>query len=150
GASQAECFELFSDLGFTSLVMEYAPTAETSKKDYQLVTDAAGLSTLSDSLEASHRFALRILGDGSAAVSAHIVGLAVATAPDSARYVPLRGPRLQRLQGMLDTPQLDVEEVLKALGPVLQDPTIVKTGHDIKFDLVALARRGVALGGIGL
>ena len=34
------CYELFSELGFRSLVMEYAPTADTTAKDYRLVDHA--------------------------------------------------------------------------------------------------------------
>ena len=34
GASRERCFELFTRLGFRTLVMEYAPTAETVGKDY--------------------------------------------------------------------------------------------------------------------
>src|SRR5687767_2585044 len=42
GGSRDACFELFSRLGFRSLVMEYAPTAETIGKNYRLAdTDAA-------------------------------------------------------------------------------------------------------------
>src|SRR6478609_8367368 len=37
GSSQQRCFELFSRLGFRSLVMEFAPTAHTVGKDYLVV-----------------------------------------------------------------------------------------------------------------
>src|SRR4029078_10957088 len=37
GASQATCFDLFNRLGFRSLVMEFAPTAETVGKDYAVI-----------------------------------------------------------------------------------------------------------------
>ena len=38
GPTREACYELFSELGFRSLVMEYAPTADTTATDYQLVT----------------------------------------------------------------------------------------------------------------
>ena len=37
GASRERCFELFTRLGFRSLVLEFAPTAETVGKDYAMV-----------------------------------------------------------------------------------------------------------------
>ena len=37
GPSREACYELFTELGFRSLVMEFAPTAETVEKDYRLV-----------------------------------------------------------------------------------------------------------------
>src|SRR3954466_9383658 len=45
GASQQRCFELFARLGFRSLVMEFAPTAQTVGKDYLVVDsiEAVGL-----------------------------------------------------------------------------------------------------------
>jgi DNA polymerase-1 len=42
------------------------------------------------------------------------------------------------------------DAILDALKPVLEDPAIEKVGHDLKFDLIVLARHGVALAGIGL
>ena len=37
GASRERCFELFTRLGFRTLVMEYAPTADTIGKDYAVI-----------------------------------------------------------------------------------------------------------------
>ena len=46
GPSQQDCYELFSEMGFRSLVMEFAPTAATTKTSYRLVTTASELSGL--------------------------------------------------------------------------------------------------------
>ena len=40
--------------------------------------------------------------------------------------------------------------ILDALKPVLEDPSIEKVGHDLKFDLIVLARQGITLSGLGL
>ncbi len=90
GANQPDCFELFSALGFRSLVMEFAPTADTIDKDYQTIVDSAGLATLVSELRAATRFGLRVMPDGDIAVRAGIAGLVFATAPRRARYVPLQ------------------------------------------------------------
>ncbi len=42
GANAARCFELFSKFGFRSLVMEYAPTAQTVTKDYAAIDSLDG------------------------------------------------------------------------------------------------------------
>ncbi len=42
GASRERCFELFTRLGFRTLVMDYAPTAETVGKDYAIVSTHRG------------------------------------------------------------------------------------------------------------
>ena len=144
GPSQQACYELFSELGFRSLVMEYAPTAETIHADYRLVTTASELEDLVRELGQAGRFGMRVLPDGPTLVRAGIVGLAFSTAAHSARYVPLRH------SGMHSGPQLTVDQALTALKPLLQDPAIEKIGHDLKSDSLVLQRHGVTLQGIGL
>jgi DNA polymerase-1 len=45
---------------------------------------------------------------------------------------------------------LDRDRALALLAPVLANPGIRKVGHDIKADLIVLARHGIALAGIDL
>src|SRR5581483_1733657 len=61
GPDRAGCFQLFSDLGFRSLTMEYAPTADNVDKDYRLVIDAASLETIVGEIRTAGRVALRVL-----------------------------------------------------------------------------------------
>ncbi|HEX5473753.1 MAG TPA: DNA polymerase I [Vicinamibacterales bacterium] len=142
GASQARCFELFSRLGFRSLVMEFAPTAQTVGKDYAVVATMAEVCGLADALRRAGRFALRVLPDAPSAMRAGIVGLSFSTAPHEARYVPLAGAGLG-FEGALDA-----RAVLDVLRPVLEDPAVAKVGHDLKFDAIVLARHGVRLQGL--
>jgi DNA polymerase-1 len=144
GPSREQCYELFNELGFRSLVMEYAPTAETTQKDYQLVTTTGELRALVDDLRAAGRFGVRVLPDCPAAVRAGIVGLAFSTQAKSARYLPL-GHRV-----MHGGPQLGVDEAVSAVKPLLEDPAIEKVGHDLKFDAIVLERHGVRLAGLGI
>ena len=144
GPSRELCYHLFSELGFRSLVVEYAPTAKSVQRDYRLVTTLDELGSLVDQLRAAGRFGFRVLADSSTAVRAGLVGLAFATADRSARYVPLRH------QGMHSGPQLTVGQALGVLGPLLEDPSIEKVGHDLKFDAIVLERQGVRLRGLGI
>src|SRR5262245_47369559 len=89
GPTRDECFTLFSDLGFRSLVVEYAPTAETTTKDYRLATSDAEIAALAGELRQAGRFGLRVLTDGLPAVRAAVIGLAFAISPHTARYVPI-------------------------------------------------------------
>jgi len=144
GPSRERCYELFTELGFRSLVMEFAPTAETVENDYRLVATTGELGALVETLRAAGRFALRVLPDSPTAMRAGIVGLVFSTKPRSARYVPLRH------QGMHNGPQLSVDEALATLKPLLEDVSVEKVGHDLKFDAVVLERHGVRLAGLGL
>ena len=107
GASRERCFELFTRLGFRSLVLEFAPTADTVGKDYATVESLDDLRALTGELTRAGRFGLRVLPDSPAAMRAGIVGLSFSTGPHHARYVPMarppagRGPLLspRRRQG---------------------------------------------------
>jgi DNA polymerase I len=143
GPSPADAYALFSELGFNSLMMEFAPTAATTESDYRLVTTGEELTALAAELRAAGRVALSVLAEGSATTSG-MIGIAFAHAPKAARYVPLRH------QGMHDGPQIAVDDAIAVLKPILEDPSIEKAGHDLKADAVVLAQYGVSLKNIGV
>src|SRR5215211_1092629 len=57
GATRDRCFDLFTRLGFRSLVMEFAPTVATVGKQYEVIDSREGLSALADALRRAGRFA---------------------------------------------------------------------------------------------
>lgn len=142
GPNRQACFELFGELGFRSLLSEYAPTAETVAKDYRVVDTIEGVEALATELRAAGRFAMRTLASAGPLVQAELVGIAVTTAERQARYVPVAHHALDA------GPQADRRAALAALRPVLEDPGIAKVGHDLKLDAILLARHGVHLQGL--
>src|SRR3954462_2681595 len=150
GASRQRCFELFSRLGFRTLVMEFAPTAETIGNDYASVDSIDGLKALIDDLRSAGRFALRVLPDAPAAMRAGIVGMSFSTAARHARYVPLAAAKSSGGLGFDDVVEhgLDARAALDALKPLLEDASIKKIGHDLKFDAIVLPRHGIDLQGL--
>ena len=154
GASREKCFELFTRLGFRSLVLEYAPTAQTIGKDYAIVSDLTELRALADQLRSSGRFSLRVLPDGPSAMRSQIVGLSFSGSPRQARYVPLAaasgGGGLFDVGGDGDAASrsIDRRAALDLLKPLLEDESIAKVGHDLKFDTIILARHGITLRGL--
>ncbi len=83
--------------------------------------------------------ALGVETDGVDAIRAALVGLSIAVAPGRAAYVPLR-------HDLLVGPQIDPEEAMAALAPVLADRSVLKVFHNAKFDLAVLERAGAAAG----
>src|SRR5688572_11201058 len=81
GASREKCYQLFSQLGFRTLVTEFAPTASSIDKDYAAVTTVDALDVLVAELRAAGRFALRIVADGPSCVRATLIGLVFSTKP---------------------------------------------------------------------
>ncbi len=139
GASRERCYALFSQLGFRTLVPEFAPTAASVVKDYALVGSRDELKALVEQLRAAKRFSLKVITDGTAPVRATLVGIAVSTGPAMARYIPLGH------EGFGGGFSLAKSEALALLAPLLTDPAIEKIGHDIKADLIVLGRHGVDL-----
>jgi DNA polymerase-1 len=151
GASRERCFAHFTRMGFRSLVMEYAPTADTVGKDYALVRSMEALESLVAEIRAAGRIGLRVLPDAPSSMRAGIVGIAFAAAPRRARYVPLAaGASGGGLFGTGGDPGggLSAADALASLKGVLEDPSILKVGHDLKFDTILLARHGIALRGL--
>ena len=153
GGSREACFELFSRLGFRSLVMEYAPTAETVGKNYRLADTDAAVAELAANLRSAGRLALRVIPDSPSAMRAGIVGIAFSTTPRGATYVPITREVVGG--GLFGTdseteggPRVELRAALDALKPVLEDESMPKVGHDLKFDAIVLARHGVTLRGI--
>ena len=142
GASRQRCFEIFNELGFRTLVTEYAPTADTVARSYRIVDSEAGVRALTERLRAAGRFSLRVLPDLPSAMRASMVGLAFSTSPREADYVPT-GHRALGTDG-----NVPLQVALDALKPLLEDPAIAKVGHDVKFDTIVLARHGVTLRGV--
>jgi DNA polymerase-1 len=142
GGSRERTFRIFNELGFRTLAKEYAPTAGTITKTYRVVNTAEDVRHLADRLRAAGRCALRVLPDRPTAMRASIVGLAFSTAPREADYVPVGH------QALGDTSSMPLDEALQALRPLLEDGTVRKDGHDLKFDAIVLARHEVTLRGL--
>ena len=144
GPARQACYELFSELGFRSLLNDYAPTAATTAPEYTLVRTRPELDALVARLSGAPRMGLRVLTDSPVAMQAKVLGVAVSTAPASAAYIPTSH------QGMHAGDQLRSEAVLQALAPVLTNDAVAKDGHNLKFDLLVLGRHGIDLDGLGI
>jgi DNA polymerase-1 len=144
GATPERCFQIFNELGFRTLVNEYAPTAASVSRTYRIVNTIEGVQSLAARLRANGSFALRVLPDRFSAMRASIVGFAFSTSAREADYIPT-GHR-----ALGDTESLPLEGVLDLLKPLLEDANVAKIGHDLKFDAIVLARHGVRLAGLDL
>jgi DNA polymerase-1 len=77
---------------------------------------------------------------------AELVGFSLAPAPGEACYVPLSHGSDKDLFGGGRTPdQLDADNALSRIKPLLEDPSVLKVGHNVKFDWVVLKRHDIDL-----
>ena len=85
------------------------------------------------------------------ALRSSLVGLAIAIEPGRAAYVPIAVARAGESGDLLSAPAeeksggLPLEAVIRCLKPVLEDPGVLKIGHDIKADRLVLAPHGVTV-----
>ena len=109
---------------------------------YQLILTPSTLHQWLDKLKSVDCFALDIETTSLHYMNARIVGLSFAIDVGDAAYLPLA-------HDYCGVPkQLAIEMILKQLGPLLEDPTIRKLGHNIKYDMAVLRNHGIHLQGI--
>jgi DNA polymerase-1 len=79
------------------------------------------------------------------AMQCDLVGISFALEPGRACYVPLAHRKADGLDfaGGQAIAQLSKDLVLPLIKPVLEDPSILKIGHNVKYDLQVLARCGI-------
>lgn len=118
-------------------VSEAFETAETGH--YEAITTEAQLKALIDTLRMTAVFSFDTETDGLGR-EAELAGLSFAWKEGHGVYIPVRSPN--------PAEHLDTPTVLTALRPLLEDPTLHKCGHNLKFDAGVLRRQGVRLRGV--
>ena len=102
----------------------------------------AGGDSMNPWREDAGRFALSVIGDCPGAMHASTVGISFSTGARSATYLPLGHT------GLDATSEFSSREALAALKPMLEDSSVNKIGHDLKFDLMMLRHHGIELAGL--
>ncbi len=121
---------------------EDKPEKETSKKDYSVITDQQELDQWLERLKSADLFAFDTETTSLRYIDAEIVGVSFAINPGEAAYVPLGHDYMGAPE------QLDRNQVLEQLKPLLEDPQLAKVGQNLKYDKNVLANHGITLEGI--
>ena len=121
---------------------EDKPEKETSKKDYSVITDQQELDQWLERLKSADLFAFDTETTSLRYIDAEIVGVSFAINPGEAAYVPLGHDYMGAPE------QLDRDQVLEQLKPLLEDPQLAKVGQNLKYDKNVLANHGITLEGI--
>ncbi len=119
----------------------------------QLVTDPALIPGIVGRLRTAPLVALHTEASSTQPHDAELVGLSLAVSPSEAWYLPFghRGPSKLDLDGegakVRNLPPLD-SPALVQLVALLEDPSVPKAGHHIKYHWQVLRQAGVELGGV--
>ncbi|GHU04501.1 DNA polymerase I [Alphaproteobacteria bacterium] len=121
---------------------------ETLIADYELITTIKALKPWIEKASAQGILSIDAETDSLDSMSAELVGISLALAPGRACYIPLRfttGP-VDLLDGGARESAVSLiseTDALAALKPLLADDTVLKVGHNLKFDMQLFASRGV-------
>jgi DNA polymerase-1 len=122
---------------------EDEPVRESAANcDYHLVATEEQFVAFLEQLKPQKRFAFDTETDGLGAMRSQMVGMSFSWEKGTGYYVPVRGP-----EGQIHLP---MERVLPAIKPILEDATISKVGHNIKYDVLVMRNLGVDVRGVAL
>ncbi|HVY46809.1 MAG TPA: DNA polymerase I [Minicystis sp.] len=145
GSDTERLRDLYTELGFTRFVKMLPPpeaqAIEVSAK-YATVLARADLDAFAAEVRREKRLAIELATTSKEPMRAHVVGFAFAARPGAAVYVPVA----HRYLGAPE--QLPLATVVEVMGPLLEDASIAKIGHDTKFADVVLSRHGMKLAGV--
>ena len=143
-----------SDLGAEDAVAAPSPApASPDEAQYETVFDEKALQGWIDRARERGLLAIDTETDSLNAMRANLVGVSLSTAAGNGCYVPLAHGRLNSSGDLLDEKdadadiekQMPLEKALKLLKPVLEDPSVMKIGQNLKYDCVVLSRYGVEI-----
>ena len=124
-----------------------AATEKIDRSKYETVTELPHLEAWIAQARAAGRFAFDTETTSLDPMQAEFVGFSMAVAPGRACYVPLahRAGSGSFDFGDANPKQVPVSEALAVLKPLLEDPSVLKIGQNLKFDCLVLHRHGIAL-----
>ena len=142
---------LYRQFEFKNLVQELESLSEATVEtvtpvdvttQYDTILTEADLARWLEKLQQVELFAFDIETNSLDYIQAQVVGLSFAVAPGEAAYLPLAHDYLGAPE------QLDREQTLAILKPLLEDQTRLKVGQHLKFDRNVLRNHGIHLQGI--
>lgn len=117
-----------------------APAPRAPSGDYRGLLDGPAIDAFLRDARAAPIVAVDVETDSLVAHEALLAGISMSIAEGSGVYIPLRSGD--------QTTHCSPEAGLRLLKPFLEDPSVRKTGHNLKFDRNALRNAGVLLAGI--
>ena len=143
--------DIFQEFEFFGLVKQLDEMSanqktkeKTSQKKYETITDKKSLESFTASIKKGTLLSLDLETTSVDPMKAEIVGLSFSTEPESGVYIPVVYKDKKDTHFGSD----EISVILEAVKPMLEDPTIPKTGQNIKYDALIYKRYGVHVRGI--
>ncbi|MDK9722106.1 MAG: DNA polymerase I [Rhodospirillales bacterium] len=123
-------------------------TPAPAEASYELIQDEARLQAWVKEGMDLGLVAVDTETTGLDALSAGLVGVSLALGPGRACYIPLGHTGAKAQGDLLSAPspkprQIEMKAALQILKPLLEEPSVLKIGQNIKYDRHVLARHGI-------
>ncbi|MCC7347591.1 MAG: DNA polymerase I [Variibacter sp.] len=124
-----------------------AATQKIDRSRYLAITDTATLDAWIAKAHAQGQIAFDLVTTSADPMVADVIGVSLALGPNEAAYVPLGHRATNDLLsgGARAQGQIAEREALARLKPLMESRAVLKIGHDLKADLLVLARHGITL-----
>lgn len=125
-----------------------APQAPITPEVYETVRDTAALQTWIDRIKDRGHVAFDTETTGLDEMVAGLVGICLSVDPGEACYIPLTHKEGEGdLFGGSDLAegQMEMDAALALLKPVLEDPSVLKIGQNMKYDYKIMQRYGITM-----
>jgi DNA polymerase-1 len=117
---------------------------EVDRSKYETVTDEEALDRWIAEATAQGWVAIDTETDCIDCIIAQLAGISLATTPNRACYIPVGHSGADLYS---DAPnQMRMALVLEKLKPLLEDPAVLKIGHNFKYDWVMFDKAGIDVG----
>ncbi len=134
---------LFRQMEFKRLAEAFSDAGDERVR-YQLVTSLEELDRVVKRLRGAGRFAFDTETTSLNPLDARLVGLSFSAAEGEAAYVPVGHESTLESQAV----NLPIEEALRRIRPILEDPKLEKIGQHTKYDASVLLNHGITVRGI--
>ncbi len=135
GPDKEKLLELYKELEFSKLREELLEKTEEVETDYRLINSSDELPKLVQKLNKVKNLSIDVEATTTDPISAEMVGISLSFVPKQAYYIPLNG-------------NIEKNEIIKALKPLLENPRINLIGQNIKYDMLVLSQHGIDLNNI--
>ena len=133
--SQANLFAEFTDNGQGDAEFSSLTSLKSTVYDYQLIDNEEKRKDFLQIIKTKEIFSLDTETTGTDPITAELVGMSFSFAKNQAFYVPVPADRHE------------AEKIVNEFKEVLENPTTLKVGQNIKYDMIVLSNYGVEVQG---
>ena len=135
--NQKELDKIFNELEFATINKDKDEQAPKKNGKYETVLNKKDLNSWVNKIKKSKAFAIDTETDSVQTVSANMLGISLSVEENEGCYIPIG----HDYEGCPE--QLSMDDVIKVLGPVIEENQDKIVGQNLKFDIPILSRHGI-------